>query len=77
MFSQLSLEQIRDMEAFLYGGPETVEQIYESSDNFQAIHVRKREPNGVESSKLFTEEVWYRYKFDEDKGDFIYELPQE
>ncbi|HEY1174470.1 MAG TPA: hypothetical protein VGH19_24105 [Verrucomicrobiae bacterium] len=63
------------MESALYGGPETVEHVYEREDDFQSVHVRRRDetdsvphttnPEGVE--------IWYTQVYDSSTGEMLFE----
>ena len=73
MFSRYCFNQIRDLESFLYGGPETVEQVFEREDSFQAHHSRRRENTPNEPSPSVAEHlVWYKYRYDPENGNVVY-----
>ena len=76
MFTRGCFSSIRELEAFVYDGPETVEQIYERDDSFHAFHPRRRESatNGALDSEDQSE-IWYWYRFDPETNEIDYKLP--
>ncbi len=73
MFTRFCLNKIRNVEAFVHGGPETVEHVYEREDSFQSHHSRRRqsavdrgEPDPKQS------EIWYTFRYDAEKGEVVY-----
>ena len=76
MYSWLSSLKIRRMESHLYSGPETVEHVYEREDDFQSVHVRRRD--GTDSTPPLvvlpkSAVIWYTMVFDEASGEMRFE----
>jgi hypothetical protein len=77
MFSYESLIDIRDLEIFLFEGPETVEQVYETNDNFSYNHSRRRDQKDNEdepSEDSDNSAIWYSYYIDSKSGEIVYEF---
>ena len=74
MFDKSCYSNIRDLEAFLYGGPETVEHVYEREDNFQALHIRRRGTEEISQSDSTQCALWYSAKVNQDNGQIEYEI---
>jgi len=69
---------IRGLEAFVYEGPETVEQIYERDDFFQALHYRRRDRDtsarDEDDATAEVTDVWYWYRVDPVTNDVVFEM---
>ncbi len=77
MFSYDSLIEIRKLEAFLYEGPEMVEQLYERNDNFSSMPMRRRnriERDLISDYQSNESEILYSYFIDPTTNDIVYNL---
>ena len=77
MFGYESLIEIRDLELFLYDGPETVEQVYDGNDRFSAEHPRRRHhrDNCAQCNEM-NDNIWYSYKVNIETNSIEYNLIQ-
>jgi hypothetical protein len=77
MYSWFSSLRIRRMESELYGGPETVEHVWERDDDFQSFHVRRRDGTDSvpedPSSSSHKAPGWYKMAFDESSGEMTFQ----
>ena len=77
MFRRLCFNRIRGVEAFLHGGPETAEQIYEREDSFQVDHSRRRGlPAFVTNEETEDVEEVYTIIVPKDTLEVKYEVPE-
>ena len=79
MFGYDSLIDIRDLELFLYDGPETAEQVFERNDSFSADHKRRRyhKDRCVLCEKAESEDLWYSYSIDVKTNTIEYHMQTE
>jgi hypothetical protein len=62
----------------LYGGPETVEHVFEREDSFQAHHSRRREGAACPAAAArSSQRAWYRYRYIPETGEVEYILARE
>jgi hypothetical protein len=75
MYSWVSTLKIRKMESQLYGGPETVEHAFECEDDFQSVHVRRRDGTDYDSRARPAggAAVWYVMVYDPVRDEMHFE----
>ena len=76
MYSWISSLKIRRMESRLYSGPETVEHVYEREDDFQSVHVRRRDGTDSAPPSVISPEptaTWYTMLFDAASGEMRFQ----
>lgn len=77
MFSRHCYTKIRRLEALLYEGPETVEQVFEREDRFQSQHVRRRSLDMVfYDIKSQESNLLYTITYDEEQDELKYQFPE-
>lgn len=76
MFSYDLMIDIRTLEAFLYEGPEMVEQIYERNDHFHSTRMRRRskllDPNVSNDDIIKSKDILYSYYINPETNDIVY-----
>lgn len=75
MFGYESLIEIRNLELFLYDGPETVEQIYDVNDRFISAHPRRRhhKDNCAQCHEI-NDNIWYSYRVNVETNSIEYNV---
>lgn len=77
MFGYDLMIDIRTLEAFLYEGPEMVEQIYERNDHFHSTRMRRRSkllyPNINNSDIINPDNILYSYYINPETNDIVYD----
>ncbi len=75
MFGRTLFPEMRDLEEFLFGSPESAEHVFDLDESFHSVPTRRRTANTSQEPKPQQGDVWYFIVDDPQADQVTYEVP--